>query len=795
MDVISRKAYLYGDAHVDYGKITLEAAYIEIDWDKSEVFAVGRPDSIGGDTVGNPLFKEGTEEFLAKEMRYNFKTEKGIIKEAVTTEGEAFIHGKKIKINEKKELFINDAVYTTCNLEHPHFAIVSKKIKIIPDKLAVSGPFNIMIADVNTPIGGPFGIFPLPKEKTSGFILPTYGETVRTGFFLKDMGYYLAISDYVGLRLTGDIYTNASWRASLETRYKKRYKYEGSSQVAITRLKPGFDEITEKIPLGYKIYWKHTPKGVGNSKFTSSVNMQSANYNKENLFNINQTLKTNFTSAVTYSKRFGKSPFNMNIKLRQTQKDSIQNYTLPDFGFSMSRQSPLKFLSKNSSGFINKFGVSYNMKLQSKFTNQIFELDSSGFETTNRVTEELDFLNISSLANKASNGINHNIPITLPSFKFLKHFTITPGANYNENWYFSRLGYSLVDTINKFVSVTEKGFQRAYTYGFNANLNTRLYGYLNIPFLGIQRIKHTATPQVSYSYKPDFRKEKFDYFQILPDAFGDETILNRFEGSVFTIPSAGEQQAVRFSLSNVFDARVKNKKDTTGAPTYMKLLDNLSMSSSYNFAADSLGLSPLSMNARTKVKGVILSMRSSHDFYQIGFDTLGRLRRVNEINTKDGRIEPRLTAFNISASTDLNPQKRKKQYQPKTELEELELEYIQQNLDNYVDFNIPWNLNIAYNIDWKKQLETKSFSQSLRARGDVSLTPKWKFTFSNVGYDFAKKEKLQPRVGIIRDLHCWEMRFNYQPFGFNKGYTFDINVKAQVLQSLKYSQKDSPTNR
>ena len=796
MDVINQKAYLYGEAHVDYGKIILEAAYIEIDWEKSEVFAKGMPDSTQKDTIGLPFFKEGSEEFVAKEMRYNFKTEKGIIKEVVTQEGEAFIHGKKIKINEKKELFINDAVYTTCNLEHPHFAIVSKKIKIVPDKLAVTGPFNLMISDVNTPIGGPFGLFPLPKEKTSGFIMPTYGETSRTGFFLRDMGYYLAVSDYLGLKLTGDIYTNSSWRVSLESDYKKRYKYEGKTQIALTRLKSGFDETTEKTPLGYKIYWSHKPQGTRNGKLTSSVNMQSANYNKENRFDVNYTLRNNFTSSISYSKNFGKGPFSMNLSLRQDQKDSIQNFTLPEFTLNMSRIQPLKKLPGKSSVWYKKIGISYKMNLKNKLTNLTPVLDARGIETGTSIIEQIDFLNINNLQNKSSNGIKHSIPLTLPSFKVFKHFTLTPAANYNEYWYPDRLKYSLIDTSNSFVSYKEKGFNRAYDYQTSLSLNTRLYGYFNIPFLGIQRIKHTATPKITYVYKPDFADSTFNqkFYQSELNNDGVLNQLNRFQGYVMGGPSKGRQQTVGFDLTNVFDARIRNKKDTSNAPTYIKLLDNYSLRSSYNFAADSLNLAPLSMSARATVQGVVFNVKSTHDFYDYTTISDGVYKRVNTIKLKNGWIEPRLTSFNVSASTDLNPKKRQKKYEPKNEQEELELEYIQNNSDNYVDFDIPWSLNIAYNIDWKRQFEQKSVTQSLKVNGNVSLTPKWKFTFSNVGYDFVKKEKLQPQVGIIRDLHCWEMRFKYRPFGVYRGYTFDINVKAQVLQSLKLSKQDNHTN-
>ena len=808
MDINGKKAYLYGDAHVDYGTIQLDANYIEIDWTKSEVFARGNPDTIGGDTIGLPYFREGTDEFVAEEMRYNFKTNKGIIKKVVTQEGEGFIHGETIKVNEKKELFIGDAVYTTCNLEHPHFAILSKKIKVVPDKLAVTGPFNLAIAGVKTPLGGPFGLFPLPKDRTSGFIMPQYGQRYGNngrGFFLQNGGWYFAISDKVDAELTGDVYSNGSWRGEVSTNYKVRYKYEGNATIAISRLKKGFDRDTFNIPKGYMVKWKHSPKGGRIGKLTSSVDIRSANYNRENIFSVNQSMMNNFSSSISYQKKLGKGPFSITTSLRQSQIDSTQTYTLPDFGLIMSRQQPFKGLPGKSDIWYKKIGIGYTMKAKNETTNKKAIIQPNGLENGTEIVE-LDFLDFNTYINNSRNGINHNIPITLPSFKVMKHFNITPTANYSESWYNKSLTYNRVDSLNRFAKVEEVGFNRVYNYSGSLAFNTRLYGYLNVGRFGLQRIRQTMRPTINYTYSPDFGSTAFNskFYQNVIDTAGVESQKNRYSGFVFGGPSNQEQQTVRFSIDNMFEGKYKSRKDTSDKSNYFVLFDNINVATSYNFAADSLNWTPLKISGRTTFKGININFGSTHDLYDFKLDSLGRARTINEFDTKNGRITPRLTSFNVSFSYNLNPKKRKKEDKVKdalneseNELENLEVQRIYDNIDEYVDFDIPWSLRMAYNVTWSRKFTSlePTVKQSFQLNGDVSLTPKWKFTFSNAGYDIVEKKILPAQVGIIRDLHCWEMRFSYVPFGITRGFTFDINVKASMLQSLKLSKQDDPRNR
>ena len=801
MDVFTRKAYLYGDAHVDYGDITLDAAYIEIDWNKSEVYAKGLPDSTG-EVVGIPVFKQGEDIYTTKEMRYNYETGKGIIHNVVTQEGEGYVQGETIKMNAKDELFAGDAIYTTCNLEHPHFAIHSKRIKIIPDKLAVTGPFNLTIADVPTPLGFLFGVFPFPKDKSSGIIIPSYGESASRGFFLQEGGFYWAINDYVGSKVVGDIYTNGSWRVNWETDYKKKYAFDGRAIIALTDNKTGFDKIENKAPLGYRFYWKHTPKISGNSSITSSVDIKSANYNRDNSYNIDRGLGNSFRSSITYRKKFGKSPFDLTVALGQSQTDSVQDYTLPDVTFNMNRISPFKSLGSDPKAWYSQFGIAYILTGRNRVSNlEKFYKINGNFER--QEVQTIDFLEGNELLEKSRNGIKHSLPITLPKFKLLKYINVAPNVSYNEYWYGKEVQYGgFVDTLNAPLRDTINKFSRAYDYDYRVSMTSRIFGYFEVHQLGLERIKHTMSPTVGFTYNPDFSDERFGFYDTYIDTNNREQRYSKFEGDQFVMgaPSRGESRVINFSISNILEAKVRSKKDTVSGFKYFKLLENFSVSSSYNLAADSNKLLPLQMRGRTTIKGVNIQFNGNYDFYE--YDSLGNnsnkeLRRTRDyiwkVDRKNFKIG-RLTNFGVSVSTNLNPKKRKDKHETDKPEEEEEVNYINNNINDYVDFNIPWSLRIGYNLNMRRPFSEATTTQSITVSGDLSLTPKWKVNW-NSGYDIMSKEMTPTSVGIIRDLHCWEMRFQWIPFGIQRSYTFDINVKASILQDLKLSKKDRSFDR
>ena len=347
IDVKNKLVYLFGESEVYYEKIILKAENIEIDMDSNIVTARGKQDSTGK-FFGEPVFTENGKEVRSHEMKYNFKTKKGVIINAVTHDGENYIHGNKIYKTPNDILYIKNGKYTTCNKDHPHYFFSASKLKIIPDDKIVTGPANLVLEDVPTPIAIPFGFFPNSNKQHSGLIIPEPGESAQYGFFLLHGGYYLAISDNVSTKLTGDYYSKGSWAGNLFTNYKKRYKFSGNFSSSYSVFKNGFKEFPNYSEnSNFFIKWNHIqdPKARPNSRFSANVNFgNSENYT--NNFNSTGTeyLSNSFNSSISYSKSWAGKPYNLSINGYHNQNTINKSVTLrlPELAFNVSRINPFK---------------------------------------------------------------------------------------------------------------------------------------------------------------------------------------------------------------------------------------------------------------------------------------------------------------------------------------------------------------------------------------------------------------------------------------------------------------------
>lgn len=812
-DAANARVYLYHNAKVEYTNLILSAEYIEIDLTKSIAFAKGIPDSTGK-LKGKPVFTQGTEKYEANSMAYNFKTKRAKIQGVVTQQGEGYIHGESVKRTADNEMYINHAQYTTCNLEHPHFHIQANKIKVIPGNRLITGPFNLHFADIPTPFGFAFGIFPTPKTAASGIIVPTYGEAVDRGFFLRNGGYYWHASDYVDARLLADIYSKGSYGFSIMSTYKKRYSFGGNVDFRYAYRKAGDDNLT---PVGedYWLQWSHLPETRGSSSFSSSVNLGTSTYNTRNSFSPTNYLSSSFSSNVSYSKTFVGTPFSMGINARQQQNVATKqvDLDLPVFSFNMNKIFPFKWGNSAGRKWWEKIGISYSMQAQNSITNQkVAAPNVAGaklFDARNPLNDSIlpmERKNIDELLNRSKSGIRHNIPLSF-SINLLKHLVLTPSLSYEEIWYTKRLDYNWIGGNVKRLNVdTIRQFSRAWNYNNSLSLQTRMYGIFFVRKGGVEAIRHIFNPSISFSYKPDLSDPKYGmYKDVQVDSSGRIERLSPFANGIYgSGPGRGKTGTIGFSLANTIEMKVKNKKDTTGKDPFKKinLLDNLNANASYNLAADSFQLSNISLAARTTLFGKLnINMGGIIDPYWYKAPVLNETgavvtpqRRTQDYAWKMGGGLGQLSSFNLSMSTSLNPKAREKKVLKRkilTSQEEREMDFINSNYDMYVDFNVPWNLSLSYNMTYNKVGFAKSaFIQSLSFNGDLNLTPKWKVGFSSA-YDFVSKTLVYPNINIYRDLHCWEMRFNWVPSGQRSSYSIDINVKASVLQDLKLSRRRS----
>lgn len=819
-DLTNKTLFLYGETHIDYGDISLDADLTNVDWEKRTIESDYSVDSTGK-KIGKPVFKDGADVYVTNDITYNFKTKRSLIKGIVTEQDGAFMHGDHVKKNEENELFIKGARYTTCNLEYPHFFIESKKIKAIPRNKVVSGPFHIKFRDLPTPLFFPFGMFPQPKKRSSGIVVPTYGEEQRRGFFLRDGGYYFVVSEYADLRVTGDIYSKGGNGLNITSNYLKRYRFRGTFNFSYTQV------ITDNVenPLEsneYWVRWNHRPETRGNSSFSASVSAGTSTYNvNNNLVNqdFNRSINAQFTSNISYSKRFQGSPFNLSANFRHNQniQTGLVNLTLPDFTLNTSRQYPFRRLAKSSKSPLAKMNFSHNFAAKNELSNRAVS-GRFPFEVANETPQSDELIpfnanNWDVITARAQSGGRHTIPVST-SFSLLKYFTFNPSFNYQELWYTKELQYEYLLEENAVRVDTLEGFSRAGSWSAGASLNTRIYGTLFFKSGKIKAIRHVMVPGFSFSYRPDFSDPKFGvYKDVQVDATGQNfQRVSKFQGFAYGSPPGGESKTIGLSITNNIEMKVFSKKDTINNSKKITLFDNIGLSAGYNLAADSFNLSNLSVNARTSLLNNLISLNFNGmiDPYIRERETN---RRLDKFAWNNGRGLGQLTSMTTAVGLSLSPKVLRGQkeadsqrqntgssaggsgfnggtnLQGRTYEEEQELWRVRDNPDLYVDFDVPWTLRMNYAISRSKRgFEEATVRQSLNFSGSLGLTSKTQITF-NSGYDFEQKEFTTTRLGVTRDLHCWTMSFDWVPFGRFQSYFVSIRVKSSLLQDLKLEKR------
>ena len=804
-----QKVYLYNNAKVTYQQIELSAYYIELNLETKEIFAKGILDSTET-MVQKPIFKQGSEEYESETMRYNFESEKAFITKVVSKQGEGIILSDRTKkIGE--EIFITEkAKYTTCDAEHPHFYMHLTKAKVISNKKIITGPAYMVLEDfpIYFPIL-PFGYFPNSPTYSSGILVPTYGEEQNRGFFLRDGGYYWAAGEYFDLAVRGEIYSKGSWGVQTHTNYRKRYKFSGGFDFRYNVNVYGESGLdTYQKSKQYAIIWNHSQDQKANPSrtFSASVNLSSSGYDKQNSYEGqiggNQYLQTQKSSSISYSQKFENTPFNMSINLRHSQNslDTTLTLSLPEMTFSMAKIYP--FRKKNRTGpvkFYEKFGINYTGNLRNTITAKEYDLLKKDFP------------------DDWKNGIQHNIPFAFPGFNLAKYINVSPSIGYNEKWYFKKYNYTYVaDEVfydefgdpSHIDKDTISGLSRVYDYNYSLSASTNIYGMFmpRNPNSKIKGIRHKLTPSASFSYRPDFGEARFGYWQeVQIDSTGKVGYFDVNDGGVYGgSPGRGASGAISLSLNNNLEMKVLETKDTTNTKSgdkykKVKIIDNLSLASSYNLIADSLNLAPISIRARTTVAGVSINMGTLIDPYMIN-DEYQRIHKyVWNTKTGIGRIG-RLTNANLSFGMNFNSKKKENKKGPSPgggpaaiAGDDEETRIVPELNPGYMDFNMPWTFGFDYSFSYNgpsKSAPNGRFSQTLGIRGTLDLTEKWKISM-NTNFDIQAGEFSYTTLNINRDLHCWQMAFNFVPFGYMKSYSFTINAKSSMLKDLRLQKRES----
>ncbi len=797
--------YYYGDVSVTYGNMKLSADYMEYDLQTQTVFARGTADSTGN-VNGLPKMEDNGKTYSMEQVKYNFDTRKAVITNMVTQEQEGILHGKNIKMMPDQSINITSGKYTVCDCEHPHYYLhlTAAKVMTKPSQRTVFGPAYPVIEDVPLPVALPFGFIPKRPDRATGLLMPTFGEESARGFYLRDLGMYFVIGDYFDLSLTGDIYTLGSWAVDLNSRYKVNYKFNGTFALTLSNDQTGEKGSTDFFQTrNFGVRWSHSqdPKARPGTSFTASVNFSSPSNNRFNSTSVNEALQNVIQSSISYSKNWnGKFNLSANILHNQNSRDSSYSFTLPNLTFSVSRFYPFK--RKNRVGkekLYEQFSLSYNTTLQNRINFKASEFMKPGF------------------GEKFQNGMSHNFQIGLPNFTLFKYININPSITYGMNWFFDKTEKVYNPETDKVEDV--KGgffstFGATHNYSGGISLNTRLYGMFNFgKHRKIQAIRHVISPSLSFNFSPE-KGTHFNGWRTLnyTDKNGVARSLdyNIYAGQINSVPGKGKTASMNISIGNNLEAKVRNLRDTTGTGMKkIKLIDNLNISTGYNFLADSLNLSNIGISMNTSVFGKLgISANVNFDPYAVN----ERGQKIAKFNVQtEGWSKPlRLTGASASLSYSFSGEGKingndgsgesagpadsytRIYYHPVTG------EYIPGGWLYYMNPNSPWSVNISYSYNYSRSYQFSNghritnhrHTQTLNLNGNIKITPALSVNLST-GFDLMAMKLTTTQLSAQYSLHCFNIDVSWIPMGKWQQWSFRIAANAAALADLLRFKKSS----
>ncbi len=832
----TKMAYLFGDAKVKYQNMDLEAELIDMSMEQTMVHATGVwADSTETELVGTPVFMMGQDTYESDTMSFNYKTKKGLIRNVTTEQDEGYLTAELSKRIETGDVYLRHGRYTTCDADDPDFYLAISRAKLRPGKDVVFGPAYLVVADVPLPLAIPYGFFPFSSKYSSGFIMPSYGDESSRGFYLKDGGYYFAISDKMDLKLVGEIYTKGSWAVTATTNYKKRYKFSGtflfSYQDSRTSEKDMPDYTQTK---SFKIQWTHRQDSKANpyNSLSASVNFASSSYESNNLnsmYNPQTLTQSTRTSSVSWSTGFSSIGLTLSAtaNLSQNMRDTTLSMTMPDLNISVSRFYPFK--RKHAVGkerWYEKIAVSYTGQISNSFSGKESEIAHSN------------------LAKDWQNGWQHSIPISA-SFTLFNYINVSPSLNFTDRMYLTKVNRSWDEENQKEVADTVSGFYNVYNWNFSLSASTKLYGFFtpSRKLFGdkIQTIRHVITPSLSFSYAPDFGASRYGYYETYQktDADGNVELVeySPYSNGLFGVPGKGMTGSIQLSVDNNVEMKIRSDKDTTGFKK-ISLIDNLGFSLGYNLAAETRPWSDLSVRLRLKLgKSYTFSMNSTFATYAYELDENGNPYVGTHTEWSKGRFG-RFQGLSQNISYTINPEKLRRIFSGRHKDDEDEDDYemeedygidtdIESNVDDtminaqkglrrkkdknlaevdddgYMPFSMPWSLTFGYGITMRENTSGKfntkhmrypyKFTQTLNVSGNIRLAEGWNISFSS-GYDFDNHKISMTTASMSRDLHCFSMSCSMVLAPYTSyNFTFRCNA-ATLTDVLKYDKRSGASN-
>jgi lipopolysaccharide assembly outer membrane protein LptD (OstA) len=787
LDMKNNQFYLYGEAKANYQEIEIKSGKLIFN-QKTNVLSAEPLLDTAGKKVSVQEFKQGEEKFTYDTLKYNFKSKRAIVRNAHSQYGDGYVISEQVKRNPDESIYGYHSIYTTCNLDHPHFGIRAKKIKVIPGRVIASGPANLEIMDIPTPLFLPFGMFPIKQGQRSGFILPTYSLQDQKGLGLQRGGYYFAVNDYLGIISQFDVFSKGSWATFNTAQYAKRYQYNGTLSISYSFEKTGevYEPNTQASHKDFNVTWNHQvdPKAKPGTTFSAAVNFGTSTYNQRNGMDLNNILNNQYSSSISYGKTWVGKPYSLTVALRHSQStgSGSLSITLPEINFNLGQFSPFqRKVMSGSPRWYEKITASYSVSAVNKLNtyDSLFGLSTIAF-------------------NDMDNGIRHTANIQA-NYNVFRYFNWNISVPYSEYWNTKQVFLYRNASDQKNDTTIKTGFFTSRTLDVSTGVSTRIYGMKTFKKGKIAGLRHVLTPTAGLSFVPGYSHSPFNYLYQNTDERGYPNYYSPYAYSPIGGPpvSAENQGSITFGLNNTLQMKVRNK-DTTGkaGTKIINLIDAFSINSRYNMVADSNNLGDILMNFRTSVLG-IFNINASANYNAYRFVN-GRITKDYLINTGGGLAQLRYATFGLSMSFKGAKKNEKEQEDEMNKNGEVKRLLQNGGINDYYDFNIPWNLSINAGLNVSRgtnafQQDTFRYTPNFTFNGGFNLTERWKVNLNGAlefnGFKQVKLSALQ--FDISRDLHCWQMSLNLIPFGYYRSFFFTLQVKSSVLQDLKLTRRKS----
>ncbi len=806
-DVDAGTVELFNEVHLVFGETKLDAGYAKIFWEDGVVVARGIENE-RGELEQQPVFEDGGKTFYLSEIKYNWTTEKAKIKSVLTQEGENYLNGEAVKKVDSNTLFMAGTGFTTCSHEEPHFQIKTNKSKVELGERIITGPAHFEFFGIPTPLVIPYGYFPtnLEKPSISGLLMPSFQNSPTQGVGIVNGGWYFPINDFMDLELRGDLYLRGSWALQATTNYRKRYRYNGNFSYQYRYQRRGLPIFEPfggyDITKNFSIRWTHRQdaKAHPSRQFNASVNLQNPNFfknsaNPEDLLNGTMSTTNNtMNSSITYNQRFGRA--NLTVSGNHTQNNGSQSFTtnLPKASFNVPRFFPLK-TNDGKSQWYDKLGMNYSSVAEGRLKGNLgtisAKLDSLAGYDMNDVLREY-----------GQYGVKHTTSLSTNT-KLLKYFTFSPSANYTERWYFQQYDYTFDPALNKGVLTdTISGFTAVRDFGMNASLNTKIYGTFLFSKGPVKAVRHMITPRATFNFRPDFGTEQWNYYQNFTDTLGNSLYYNRYNGFLYGSPGRGSNGVITFAIDNNLEAKIIDRRDTTGATKKVKILERFNLNTNYNLASqDGFNWNVVRLTAASSLFNQKLRLTYQGQFDPYGYDASGERISTLAYKLHAAPLIHRTSQF--SASTQLKSS-RKSSREP-VAMERRGGTFTTGDINYYqypdlVTLRSDWNVSLNYDLRLLTKVtegaegasgpifQNEFAAHSISISGAYRPTDNWSLNY-RTGIDIAQRTAGFTSINATRDLHCWEMKISWVPFGSTRSYMIGINLKNQQFRQVKTQRR------